>query len=139
MSRDVTQLAREHESAGQTILVAMRTGRYPEHMRRVIAVLLGLAVMGAGIRLLVSQSARNAACNASTTRGGMQPICQHIVFSYLGSFAIIGAGFLMFLFGLMVMKKKNMRSRRRRLSQISKDPNAASHRAELSMHSKPAD
>jgi hypothetical protein len=105
-------------------------------MRRVLAGFLGLALMAVGIRLLIEQSARNTACNAAAGRGGLQPVCQHIVFSYLASFGIVGAGFLVFLFGVMVMKRQNMRARRRRLSRISDDPTAKTFRPALSLHSR---
>lgn len=88
-------------------------------MRRSLAVVLGLVAMGVGLWLMTRQSAQNAACNATNAQAPhMGSLCQHIVYSYMASVALIVGGLIFFLFGAVVMKKQNMKGRRRRRQPI---------------------
>jgi phage shock protein PspC (stress-responsive transcriptional regulator) len=75
--------------------------------------LLGLATLGVGIWLIATQGSKNTACNASLGKQlGMGPVCSRIVFSYFGGFGLIGAGVILLGIAAILMKRKNMRSKR---------------------------
>jgi hypothetical protein len=66
-----------------------------------------------GIWLITSQGSNNDACNASLGKQrGMGPVCSHIVFSYFGGFCLIGAGVVLLGISAVLMRRKNMRSKR---------------------------
>jgi hypothetical protein len=75
--------------------------------------LLGLATLAVGAWLIATQGTKNTACNASLGKqSGMGPVCSHIVFSYFGGFGLVGAGVILLGVSAILMKRKNMRSRR---------------------------
>ena len=75
--------------------------------------MLGFVTLGVGIWLITTQGSKNDACNASLGKqSGMGPVCTHIVFSYFGGFALIGAGVIMVAASAVLMKRKSMRARR---------------------------
>lgn len=84
-------------------------------MRRALAVLLGVAAMVYGARLMIKEASHNAACNSIAGHGArLVPLCQHMESSYLQSLGLITGGFIVMLFGVTVMKKRSMRGGRRR-------------------------
>jgi hypothetical protein len=84
-------------------------------MRRSFATLLGLVIMAIGATLMITLNHQNASCNATNALNSrLGTVCQHIVFSYMAGLGLIAGGFIVFLFSVIVMKKKNMRARRQR-------------------------
>lgn len=70
--------------------------------------LFGLATMGVGAYVIVSEQSQNNACNAIEGRFvglGMSATCQHVVYAYFGGFVLLAAGAFVVLFGLLATRK----------------------------------
>lgn len=94
-------------------------------MRRGITFVLGLAILGTGIWLIVTEHAKNTVCNTGNSQlPGITNSCQSIVWSYYLGFVLIGAGVVLLGFGLLMKAHE----RRRKPGPI-KPPELAAYRA----------
>lgn len=85
-------------------------------MFRRFVLLVSLAIIGAGLWIIKTEHAKDAACsihNGHTTSPSFNANCPSIITSYFAGFAIVLIGSLFFLFTIAVMKRRRRGDRRR--------------------------
>jgi hypothetical protein len=69
--------------------------------------LLGLAVMGVGLWLVIRNEGENTTCNATQHYRalGVSAECSRIVYSYFSGFVLLALGLIVVIFGLLSTRK----------------------------------
>jgi hypothetical protein len=86
-------------------------------MKRVFE-LFGLVIMGFGVYFVITERNKVNVCNSAEGKFvgfGVSPSCQHVIYTYFGGFALLAAGALVVVFGLLATRKaaKNRLSARK--------------------------
>lgn len=87
---------------------AERFQEYVGSMLKRFFELFGLATMGVGLYFVFAEQSKNTTCNATEGKFvglGMSATCQHVVNAYFGGFALLTAGTLVVVFGLLATRK----------------------------------
>ena len=87
---------------------------YCHLMRRGIIAVLGLASVGLGVWLIVTEHSRNAACNSRLGfLPGLSSNCQSVSWYYLGGFALVGLGVVTVVLSMMLNRRERRHRRTR--------------------------
>jgi len=81
-------------------------------MFRKLVMLISLAIIGAGLWIIKTEHAKDAACSVHsghTTSPSFNASCSSIITAYFAGFAIALAGSLIFIFTIAVMKRRRRR------------------------------
>jgi hypothetical protein len=90
--------------------------KYCRSMRRGVAALVGLALLGGGVWLIMTEHSRTTGCTARTDLvSGVSNSCQSAAWIYFAGFVVVGFGLIVLLLASLMRRRETRLRRQDRL------------------------